>query len=198
MSAGAGFPWLQVGATVLGSGVVAALATHALAVWDAHRGRHRESRDTALRAAVQLEEFAHDASDTASSALRFEPYSDDREPLAAIPEAPDLSKLNWQPVAPHLSGAALGFAREVSLAVNHGAEVFNIDADEGVQARLDHALALGLRAWDIAAQLRKHYRIDKGVSVVGGGDFVVWMREEVEKQAHIREHNARTRLEPIL
>lgn len=185
------FPWAAVLTTVIGSGVLAASVQAVISGFAANRERFRQGRDTALRAAAALEEFARAASNTASSAKYFDVHVDDGPPLASIPDAPDTTALDWKSVPQDLAARAFGFKQVVAIAEGHIAEYFDHDDDQGLDEHFQQAIRLGLMAWALASDLRSEFKLTPPDIRIANFDFLTWMREEqtrLDKEAEeIRE-----------
>lgn len=180
-AATAAFPWVQVATTVIGSGFLAASVTAIISGFAANRERHRQGRDTALRAASMLEEFARSAAETAASAKHYDRHEEYGPSLVPIPAAPEIGDLDWKVVPEGLAARAFGFKQIAVIANSYIKAVFDEDDDEGLAAYLNQALRLGLIAWQIAVDLRREYRLPPPEILIGQYNFATWMRDEQEQ-----------------
>lgn len=168
--------WTFVIATV--AGLVVAIATHFLS---AHRAR-QESRPaavyTALRAALELEDYAL----ACVSVLQdFDGY-DHNDPMiegrpANLPEAPVFpADLDWRPLRPRLISAALGFPALVRRRQAHIRSAFDYDPDPGFAITRRGASELGSKAWDLAVELRTGYGLPPLDVADQGWDWVAYLK----------------------
>ncbi|MBF0325946.1 MAG: hypothetical protein HQL42_12870 [Alphaproteobacteria bacterium] len=148
---------------VIGTGSFSAAVT-ALLAWlkDFRKDKAATKRDAsylALRVAVVLERFSFDCAGYISDIETFSSSSGHAGAQRAM--LPDLlpypADLDWKVLDLGLAGRALSLPNEFELADRAIAFWFEIDNECVPQACRDQCGICGLRAWELAAALRKKY-----------------------------------------
>lgn len=180
------WPWGQIITTVLGSGVVAALANNGIAWLRASRERWSATRMTARRAAEHLERYAREVAAVAQSWQSTDPHDDAPGP-APWPELPSIRDLDWSNFPARLSDRAISYDTETAMGVAAVRDAFNYDDDMAIDLAIEVSLDAGLKAWDLAADLRNHAKFPAGRSRVHDYyDYVEWMRDQTAARAKDR------------
>lgn len=125
------WPWGQIITTILGSGVVAALANNGIAWFRASRERWSATRLTARRAAEHLERYAREAAAVAASWENAEPYQEGPGPLP-WPELPTIGDLDWSAFPAKLADRTISFDTETAMGVASVADAFQYDDDMAI------------------------------------------------------------------
>lgn len=192
-----GWPWGPILTTILGSGVVSAIATGGLKAWGEANRRNEVAADTALKAAIALEDLARQLADVAGEWMGFDMQTRYERPWPGTPDGPDLQHLNWLHVGRGLAARTLGFPIRVSLSKAYVSGAFDQDDDFGAGLKIAQCLALAREAWEIAADLRKAHRLPGPNLKVDDWDFMAWVDEQRRRLAE-EEQARRMAPDPLL
>jgi hypothetical protein len=185
---------------VLGTGVVTAVVSNVLGWWrdwrKAGTTTTRDARYLAMRVACTLDEFAIEC---AKSIADNQVYNGSMGHAAtAHRKLPPLSEYpadaDWKALDPSLSTRALSIRNEIHLCVGIIAQWWNLEGDDqGIVLNSCDGQAgkCGYRAWQLAADMRRHYGLPQFDPTHIGWDIVTDLRhhhdEELKRVAADRE-----------
>jgi hypothetical protein len=148
--------------SILGSGVVAAFASHLMASRLESKRTSASARYWAIRTAIELERFALDCAHTVSDHRDFrESRGSMGEPASALPTlTPFAEGTDWKSLAQELVAQALQLPLEINNAKNSIAFMSRVaGADDVEDECCDQAAINGNRALDLAKRFRKRYEL---------------------------------------
>lgn len=178
-----GWPWGPILATILGSGVISAIATGGLKAWGDANRRSELAADTALKAAIALEELARQLADVAGEWMGFDMQTRYDRTWPGTPDGPGLQHLNWLHVRRDLAARTLGFPGRVSLSKAYVSGAFAADDDFGAGLKIAQCLSLATEAWEIAADLRDAHNLPAPNLKVDDWDFMAWASAQRKRLA---------------
>jgi hypothetical protein len=188
--------WLEI-AKVLGTGVVAAALTHGVSWWRDSRKEKasnlRDARYLALRLAVILERFAIDCSEVVglvdTYAASKGSAGSQTTKLPEIGEFP--SDSDWKTIDPKLAARALEFVNELLMAQQKLNFSWHVsDEDQITEECADDAALLGLRAWDLAHQLRQRHDLPRFTPAETSHDVEASLKARCDAARGRAEHQA--------
>lgn len=192
-----GWPWGPILTTILGSGVVSALANNGFQWLKASREKQAVGRLTARRAAHELERYARELALAAQKWRSVEPY-EQHSYGPDWPDVPSISVMDWTGFPIPIVDRVLQFDADHAAGRSLVSGWFDNDDDLGIDEAIEFSLRMGLQAWDLAADLRKHAGFPPGTSRINDHyDFAEWMKETQKQRADYRAESIRRHEEMV-
>lgn len=192
-----GWPWGPIITTVLGSGVVSALANNGFQWLKASREKQAVGRLTARRAAHELERYARELALAAEKWRSVEPY-EQHSYGPDWPDVPSISVMDWTGFPIPIVDRVLQFDADHSAGRSLVRGSFDNDDDLGIDEAVEFSLRMGLQAWELAADLRRYAGFPPGTSrITDFYDYVEWMRATQKKRADVQAENHRRHQEMV-
>lgn len=182
--------WAPISKTVVGAGVGTAVVQGAISLYRDRRDKRLQAAYIAMRVAVILEEFVvkcvhrawHDQADLNEGAIEL---SYELPTLSQYPQESD-----WKSLDPKLAGRALSFPNELTSA-NMSCQ-FQGTREGNKTASATETVDAGVRAWVLAQDLRRKYRLD-AVTI----DHVDLLEAEQKRLEQHRKHFAASGVFPL-
>ncbi|WP_136524659.1 hypothetical protein [Geomonas ferrireducens] len=174
--------WLEIGKVALSSAFASALLTEGLKVWHDHNKEKASTAKaatySALRLAVLFEEFSINCADAIYDTKRYltsDGHTGTRHSkLPTLHPFPD--DVDWRALDVSLSAKALAIRNEF-LMEQQGIDFwYDEDADEIPAACLERLGLCGYHAWEMAFELRAHYKIPPFNVEHVGWDFEAFLK----------------------
>lgn len=187
------WPWGPIITTIVGSGVISALANNGLQWWRSSADRKAAGRQTARRAVGDLERYAREMADAAQKWAAVDLH----EQHSYGPDWPDVPLVetrDWTGFPTLLVDKIHKFNADHDVGRHSVRSAFEADDELGVSRAADFSLEIGLSAWSLASDLRAHAGFPPGSSRINDYyDFVDWMQSEQRRHedAYARDVKAR-------
>lgn len=177
---------------IIGTGVVSA----ALSGWlshfltekrDAKKERNTQERDgryLAIRIAVALEQFTFECAErVAENENDDSPDSPMYRRHTAFPKIAEFpTDADWKALPPKLLNDCLSFRSSISFSERNISFIFDVsDAEDAASEFSIHARKHGIRAWELAAELRRAFQLPLADPAPVHWNFVEFLRNSADE-----------------
>lgn len=179
-------------ALVAGSSVIAAALTQGTSVVRDWLKRRRDAAYSALYAALTLEEYARQCSSYVSDSETYEASSHAAgAPRARLPDKPVFAdSIDWNALGVETTTDCLSLLVEIDMADQKIAAEFEyVDDDAGVAEMRRSTVDIGLRAYALAASLRKARGVE-ALKLDPEWNFVIYLSERKQHYIELAEKRA--------